>query len=203
MRVALRHSLVGPPASRPHLLPEKSGRDARGAVPALLALSLIAGFSAQALSAEYLEGNERQKSRAYSPAVITEGGRIVWLAGQTGGNTGDFETQARIVWLAGQTGGNTGDFETQAREAFRQLDLTLKRAGGSLADMVTMTVFINDPRNGDRLTELRREIFPNGRYPGSALITVSNFAVPGILIEVQGVAVIGDRCSNANPCSPR
>src|SRR5712692_10161433 len=147
------------------------------------ALSLIAGFSAQALSAEYLEGNERQKSRAYSPAVITEGGRI--------------------VWLAGQTGGNTGDFETQAREAFRQLDHTLKRASGSLADMVTMTVFINDPRNGDRLTELRREIFPNGRYPGSALITVSNFAVPGILIEIQGVAVIGDRCSNATPCAPR
>src|SRR5499427_5613119 len=147
------------------------------------ALGLIACFSAQVPSAEYLEGNERQKSRAYSPAVITEGGRI--------------------VWLAGQTGGNTGNFETQAREAFHQLDLTLKRAGGSLADMVTMTVFINDPRNGDRLTELRREIFPAGRYPGSALITVSNFAVPGILIEIQGVAVIGDRCSNASPCSPR
>ena len=31
----------------------------------------------------YLEPNERQKTRAYSPAVITEGGRIVWLAGQT------------------------------------------------------------------------------------------------------------------------
>src|SRR5258705_3281554 len=143
MRVALRHSLVGPPASRPHLLPEKSGRDASGAVPALLALSLIAGFSAQALSAEYLEGNERQKSRAYSPAVITEGGRI--------------------VWLAGQTGGNTGDFETQAREAFRQLDLTLKRAGGSLAAMVSITVFLNDPRNGDRLTDLRPESVPAGR----------------------------------------
>jgi len=47
----------------------------------ICAIGLIAGFSAQALSAEYLEGNERQKSRAYSPAVITEGGRIVWLAG--------------------------------------------------------------------------------------------------------------------------
>jgi enamine deaminase RidA (YjgF/YER057c/UK114 family) len=184
MRIGLRLGLVGPRASRPHLsLPEKSAQDARGPVRLILALSLIAGFSAQALSAEYLQGNERQKSRAYSPAVITEGGRI--------------------VWLAGQTGGNTGDFETQAREAFHQIDLTLKRAGGSLADMVTMTVFINDPRNGDRLTELRREIFPSGRYPGSALITVSNFAVPGILIEVQGVAVIGDRCSSANPCAPR
>jgi 2-iminobutanoate/2-iminopropanoate deaminase len=52
--------------------------------------------------------------------------------------------------------------------------------------MVSMTVFINDPRNDDRLTECR-EMFPNGRYPGSALITVSNFAAPGIL-GVDGVA---------------
>ena len=83
----------------------------------------------------------------------------------------------RIVWLAGQTGGNTGDFETQDRQVFHQIDLTLKRAGGSLADMVTMTVFIKDPWNGDRLTELRREIFLDGRSPGSAPIPVSNFAV--------------------------
>ena len=47
------------------------------------ALCLLAGFTAQAMAAEYLEGTARQKSRAYSPAVITEGGRTVWLAGQT------------------------------------------------------------------------------------------------------------------------
>jgi 2-iminobutanoate/2-iminopropanoate deaminase len=86
---------------------------------------------------------------------------------------------------------------------FRQIDLTLKKAGGSLANLVTMTVFINDPRNGDRLTQMRRETFPDGNCPGSALITVSNFAVPGMVIEIQDIAVIGDRCSNASPCSPR
>jgi 2-iminobutanoate/2-iminopropanoate deaminase len=36
-----------------------------------------------------------------------------------------------------------------------------------------------------------------------ALITVSNFARPGMLIEIQGIAVIGDNCSNAKPCSTR
>jgi 2-iminobutanoate/2-iminopropanoate deaminase len=154
------------------------------------ALGLIAGFTVQAFSAEYLEGSERQKSRAYSPAVITEGGRTVWLAGQLA------LTDAEGRSLA-------GNFEGQVREIFRQLDLTLKRAGGSLKDMVTMTVFINDPRNGDRFVEMRRDYFPDGRYPGSALITVSNFAVPGVTIEIQGVAVIGDKCSNASPCSPR
>jgi 2-iminobutanoate/2-iminopropanoate deaminase len=153
-------------------------------------LALITGFAAQALSAEYLEGSVRQKSRAYSPAVITEGGRIVWLAGQLA------LTDAEGRSLA-------GNFEGQVREIFRQFDITLKRAGGKLSDMVTMTVFINDPRNGDRFVEMRGAYFPDGHYPGSALITVSNFAVPGVLLEIQGVAVIGDKCSNANPCSPR
>ena len=57
--------------------------------------------------------------------------------------------------------------------------------------MVTMTVFINDPRNGDRFVELRKEIF-GGDFPASALITVSGFARPGLLVEVQGVAVAQD-----------
>ena len=74
---------------------------------------------------------------------------------------------------------------------FGLIDATLRKAGGSLADMVTMTVFINDPRHGDRFTEMRRGFFTDGNFPASALITVSHFARPGMLIEIQGVAVIG------------
>ena len=66
------------------------------------------------------------------------------------------------------------------RTLFALLDQTLKRAGGSLRNMVTMTVFINEPRNGDRFIELRRQMLPDGKYPASALVTVSNFARPGI-----------------------
>ena len=77
------------------------------------------------------------------------------------------------------------------RTIFAAIDETLKRIGGTLANMVTMTVFINDPRHGDRFVELRKEFFPDGNYPASALITVSHFARPGMLIEIQGVAVVG------------
>jgi enamine deaminase RidA (YjgF/YER057c/UK114 family) len=101
--------------------------------------------------------------------------------------------------MAGQTAardeaGNdiSGNFEAQVRTVFSLMDKTLHRAGGSLANLVTMTVFINDPRNGDRFVELRRDTFKDGNFPASALITVSNFARPGMLIEIQGVAVIGD-----------
>ena len=49
-------------------------------------------------------------------------------------------------------------------------------------------------RNGFWCVEVKRDevgFFPDGNYPGSALITVSNFARPGMLIEIQGVAVMG------------
>lgn len=128
--------------------------------------------------ASYMEQSEQQKSRAYSPAVITQGGKIVWLAGQTA--TRD------------ESGNDiSGNFEAQVRTIFGLLDKTLKKAGGSLASMVTMTVFILDPRLGDRFVEMRAGFFPDGNFPASALITVSNFARPGMLIEIQGVGVIG------------
>ena len=126
---------------------------------------------------EYLEGTELQKSRAFSPAVITQGGKTVWLAGQTA--------------PADESGKDIrGDFEAQTRTIFALMDRTLRRAGGTLANLVTMTVFISDPRDGDAFVKIRGEHFRDGRFPASALITVSNFARPGIVIEIQAVAVV-------------
>ncbi|HEX3459160.1 MAG TPA: hypothetical protein VHR97_14505 [Candidatus Baltobacteraceae bacterium] len=70
---------------------------------------LFVGFGAAALSAEYMEKNERQKARAYSPGVITEGGRIVWLAGQTALQ----DDQGRDL---------AGNFAGQARHVFHLID---------------------------------------------------------------------------------
>lgn len=124
----------------------------------------------------YLKRDAAQQ-RAYSPAVVTEGGKVVWLAGQT-----VLEDAAGKALI--------GDFEGQVREIFARLAKTLEQAGGKLADMVTMTVFITDVRLGTRFTEIRREIFGDD-FPASALITVTGLAQPGMLVEVQGVAVIG------------
>ena len=120
------------------------------------------------------------KERAYSPAVITEGGRIVWLAGMGGSRADDGKTIT--------------DFGAQARQAFRNIDLTLKRAGGTLANVVTMTVFIRHESDGDAFVKVRAEVFKSG-FPASALITAKDFARPEILVEIQAVAVIGERIS--------
>lgn len=124
---------------------------------------------------QYLKRDAAQ-ARAYSQAVITEGGRTIWLAGQVGATDGS----GRLL---------AGDFDGQVREVFSRLGQTLAEAGGNLRDMVTMTVFITDARYGDRFTQLRKEIFGDN-FPASALITVAGLARPEILVEVQGVAVI-------------
>jgi enamine deaminase RidA (YjgF/YER057c/UK114 family) len=130
-------------------------------------------------SIEYLSGTDQQAARSYSPAIVTRGGRTVYLAGQTA--LRDLEGTS----LA-------DDFDGQTRTIFKLLDRTLQSAGANLKNLVTMTVFINDPRHGDRFVELRKEFFAPGHYPCSALITVSNFARPGMLIEIQGIAVVAD-----------
>lgn len=121
--------------------------------------------------------NDRAQARGYSQAVITEGGRTVWLAGVVAGE----DAAGRSL---------TGDFDGQVREVFARLGRTLEEAGGRLADMVTMTVFITDARYGDRFTQLRCEIFGND-FPASALITIAGLARPELLVEVQGIAVVG------------
>ena len=115
----------------------------------------------------------RSQSRGYSRAVTVEGGKTMWLGGQYG------------------TPNNS--FDSQVRETFTELDKTIKAQGGAgLSDMVTMTVFINDGRLGDRFIELRKEFFREC-FPASTLITVTGFAQPGLLIEIEGMAVLGGK----------
>src|SRR5690242_13800215 len=141
-----------------------------------------------ASAAEYLDMTPFQLQRAFSPGVITSGGTTVWVAGQT---------------ATRDNAGNdiANNFEAQVKQVFSQIDAVMKRAGGSLANIVQMTVFIKESRYGDRFVEMRKDTFQNGNYPGSALITVTNFARPGIEIEIQSIGVVGDRCSQENPCS--
>jgi len=151
-------------------------------------LAATASLPIAATAAEYMEKTPFQLSRAFSPGVVTDGGKIVWVAGQT-------------AMRDNQGADIANNFEAQVKQVFSQIDQIMKRAGGSLANIVTMTVFIKESRYGDRFVEMRKDTFQNGSYPGSALITVTNFARPGIEIEIQSVGVIGDRCSSDHPCS--
>ena len=127
---------------------------------------------------EFIHGTW-QKNRSFSPAVITSG------------------SDQRNIWLAGygapqQPDGTPlhGDFGAQTRQSFANMKEFLKTAGGTLADIGQMPVFIIDSRYGNEFTELRKEFFPDGNFPGSALITCAGFAQPEMMVEIQAIAVV-------------
>lgn len=123
----------------------------------------------------FIRGTWQQK-RSFSPAVITKGDQtIVWVAGHTGSTGDDGRSLA-------------GDFDAQFHQVFSNIERTLTDAGCKLADIVTMTVFLIDTRYTTRMTELRTELFDDD-FPASAAITVSGFARPEVMLEVQCIAV--------------
>ena len=128
---------------------------------------------------DYLK-QDRAQSRGFSTGVITEGGKTVWVSGQTG-----------LVDEQGQS--LAGNFEGQARVIFRAIDSVVKRAGGGIKDVVAITVYLTDPRLIDPLMPIRREFWPEGNFPASTTITIHSLPAVGMMLEISAVAVVGDK----------
>ncbi|MSP97083.1 MAG: RidA family protein [Betaproteobacteria bacterium] len=123
-------------------------------------------------------GGPFEAERAYSPMVKTTGGSLLWLAGTTG------VRDERDKQMG-------GEFEAQVRQCFRNIEVKLQKTGATLSNLVSMTVFISDPRFGPQFLKLRKEILKDN-FLASALITVSGFADPMCLVEIQSVAVVDE-----------
>jgi len=124
----------------------------------------------------YVTG-EREEQRGYSRAVITSGGRTVYLAG--------------VVDVDAEGGFVTGA-EASVRAVHDRLRDAVEAAGGTLEDIVTMTVFLTDDRLGDAFVRIRKEYFAPGRFPASALVTCTSLARPELTMEIQAIAVLTD-----------
>lgn len=143
---------------------------------ALAALSLTAIAGASAAQAKDYVTTPAAQGRAYSLAVVTnQPAKTIYLAGQTG----RFDADGKPITT----------FDGQARRALQLIDETLKKSGSGIGDVVSMTVFISDVRDGVHFPDIRREFFPDGKFPGSALIAVAGLQSQA-LIEVQAVAVV-------------
>lgn len=121
--------------------------------------------------------SEYQKSRSYAPAVVTEGGRTVWLAGLLAAEDEDGASLA-------------GDFRGQVRCIFRKMARQMEEVGGRLDDVVTMTGYITEVRYNGDFVEVRKEFFTEDRYPASTLVTVQALNRPEAMVEITAVAVI-------------
>ncbi len=77
----------------------------------------------------------------------------------------------------------------QTRQAIRNMDTVLKVAGGSLEDIVAMTVYTTDMREFKDIVEARMEFFKKN-LPTSTIVEVNHLSEPGLLIELQAIAAL-------------
>ena len=103
-----------------------------------------------------------------------------------------------LLFISGQVarpleGGNTlvgrNEYE-QAKQIFTRIKAICEGAGGSLDDIVKMTIFMVDIKNNTEVWRARREFF-TGDFPASTLVEVSALAAPEILVEIEAIAHVG------------
>lgn len=104
-----------------------------------------------------------------------------------------------FVFVSGQAAiGDDGeivgedDFDRQAEQAFRNLDRVLTAAGSSLSRVVKVTIFLRSMENFGKIVELRRKWF-SAPYPADSIIEVSSLYSPKAMIEIEAIALTGER----------
>jgi len=95
-----------------------------------------------------------------------------------------------VAYLAGMTARGEGDEYTQAKAIFTKIRHLVEAAGGGMADIVKVTIFVTDIKQREKVWQARREFF-TGNFPASTLVQVAALADPSITVEIEAVAHIG------------
>ncbi|MDP6705633.1 MAG: RidA family protein [Alphaproteobacteria bacterium] len=102
-----------------------------------------------------------------------------------------------FVYIAGLTAGpRTGevaggdDMYEQSRIIFEKISHLMTAAGGKTNDIAKVTIFVTDITRREEVWRARAEHF-TGDFPCSTLVEVAALAVPGLLVEVEAVGILG------------
>jgi 2-iminobutanoate/2-iminopropanoate deaminase len=101
-----------------------------------------------------------------------------------------------VVFLAGQVALSAdgklvgeGDFAAQCRQVFENLQAVLDQAGATFDNVVKVTVYLPDITNLPEYRRVKGE-FVTGQQPASTAIEVKGLAFPGLMVEVEAIAVL-------------
>ena len=120
----------------------------------------------------------RSLEHGFSQAVVASGRRTLYVSGQTAWNS-----EKQLIGGA--------DLQGQARQAFANLQAVVEAAGGTLADVVSLRIYVVDyrPEKASVVGPAFRQFFAGEIKPASTWIGVAALADPGFLIEVEAIAV--------------
>ena len=110
-------------------------------------------------------------------AVVTDGGKIIWLRGQCPQNLDD------AVNIA------SNDPSEQTHKVMQNILQLIKEAGGEMKHLVKISVYITDIKNREAVYRTIGE-YTKGVHPVSTGLVVQALARPEWLVEVEATAVI-------------
>jgi len=117
------------------------------------------------------------KGRFSEAVVVTGPARMIFLAGIGA----EHEQSGEIQHL--------GDFNAQCRFAYEKLKRALERNGATMANVVKQVTYVNDVRFQRAAGECRTEAYAGGPLPAHTFLTISDFAWPGMLVEIDVIAM--------------
>jgi reactive intermediate/imine deaminase len=120
--------------------------------------------------------NPPELPKAIGPySWATRHGNLVFLAG-----SGALDPAGKLI--------GEGDIRRQTEVTLENLKTAVTAAGGSLSDIVKTTVYIGDVKDYAGMNEVYRRYFPEG--PPARATLVTGFVVPGLLVEIEAIAVL-------------
>ena len=115
--------------------------------------------------------------RAFSQGVIAGEGKVIHITGQVA-----WDEHSKVV--------GHGDVRVQFEKCIENTVKVLAAAGGTLDDIVSLTVYFIDRGDLPAIQEVRARHFSPGTAPASILIQVPGLVIPEFLVELVPVAVI-------------
>src|SRR5271169_4185274 len=116
--------------------------------------------------------------RAFTQVVKVEGAKkLLFVSGQIG-------------WDAKEQIAGVGDASSQARRAFENIQTAVSAAGGSMDEVVKLTIFLMDVRHMPAVREVRKGFWKEGKYPACSSVQVGGLAHKDALLEIEAIAVL-------------
>ena len=109
----------------------------------------------------------------YSDAVVA--GDTIYVAGQA-----SLDAKGNLV--------GRGDVVAQTRQVLENMKTVLAAAGATLSDVVKVTVYLKSCADRPKINEVRKAYF-GANKPASTLIGINEFAIDGMLVEIDAEAV--------------
>jgi len=108
------------------------------------------------------------------------------------------EARGRLVFISGMVAKGAdgkvvgvGDIEAQTRQVCENVKAAVEAAGGTMADICRVDVYVRNMEHFDKIHKVRREYFP-APAPASTMVEIVKMTSPDYLIEMNAIAVIPD-----------